>query len=134
MVCCGLVDGVIDIVVSPEARGFIFGTALAYKLNAGFVPVRKPGKLPYQTEKFSYELEYGTDELEIHVDAIKPGEKVLIVDDLLATGGTLYSCAKLIEKLGGEVTNIVTLIELTEIGGKEKLKDYNTKSLVAYEY
>lgn len=130
----GLVEGEVDIIVSPEARGFIFGTALAYKLHAGFVPVRKVGKLPCATERFSYELEYGKDELEIHTDAIKKGDKVIIVDDLLATGGTLYSCAQLVEKLGGEVTNIITLIELTEIGGKEKLKKYKTKSLVSYPY
>lgn len=131
---CELVEGEVDIVVSPEARGFIFGTVLAYKLHAGFVPIRKVGKLPSATEKYSYELEYGTDELEIHIDAIKKGDKVIIVDDLLATGGTLYSCAQLVEKLGGEVTNIITLIELTEIGGKEKLKNYKTKSLVSYKY
>ncbi len=131
---CSLVEGDVDVVVSPEARGFIFGTALAYKLHAGFVPVRKPGKLPCETEKFAYELEYGKDELEIHKDAIKPGDKVIIVDDLLATGGTLHSCAQLVEKLGGTVTNIITLIELTEIGGREKLSKYVTKSLVTYEY
>ncbi|MFA0815966.1 MAG: adenine phosphoribosyltransferase [Anaerofustis sp.] len=131
---CSLIDGDVDIVASPEARGFIFGTALAYKLNAGFVPIRKPGKLPADTIKYTYELEYGADELEIHTDAIKKGDKVVIVDDLLATGGTLFSCAKLVEGLGGEVTNIITLIELTEIGGREKLADYKTKALIAYEY
>ena len=129
---CALVDGEIDVVVSPEARGFLFGTAVAYHLNAGFVPIRKPGKLPAATEKYEYDLEYGSDTLEIHLDSIKPGERVLIVDDLLATGGTLYACAKLVEKLGGVVTNIVTLIELTEVGGREKLRDYNTKALVTY--
>jgi adenine phosphoribosyltransferase len=131
---CELIDGDVDVIVSPEARGFIFGSILAYKLHVGFVPVRKAGKLPCTTEKYSYELEYGKDEVEIHTDAIKKGDKVLIVDDLLATGGTLYSCAKLVEKLGGEVTNIITLIELTEIGGREKLKNYNTKSLISYIY
>lgn len=131
---CDLIEEDVDIVVSPEARGFIFGTALAYKLHAGFVPIRKPGKLPCETVKFAYELEYGKDELEIHKDAIKEGDKVLIIDDLLATGGTLYSCAKLVEKLGGNVASIITLIELTEIGGREKLAEYNTKSLISYEF
>ncbi len=131
---CSLIEGHVDIIASPEARGFIFGTALAYKLNAGFVPIRKPGKLPADTIKYRYELEYGSDELEIHTDAIKKGDKVVIVDDLLATGGTLYSCAKLVEQLGGEVSSIITLIELTEIGGREKLGNYNTKSLISYEY
>ena len=124
----------IDAILGAEARGFVFGAAMAYKLGVGFIPIRKPGKLPADTIKYRYELEYGSDELEIHTDAIKKGDKVVIVDDLLATGGTLYSCAKLVVQLGGEVSSIITLIELTEIGGREKLGNYNTKSLISYEY
>ena len=123
----------IDVIVGPESRGFIFGTPVAYKVGKGFVPVRKPGKLPAETEAFSYELEYGSDALEIHKDAIYEGQKVVIVDDLLATGGTLKSTAKLIEKLGGKVVKIVTLIELTSLGGRDKLDGYDTVSLVQYE-
>lgn len=121
-----------DIVVGPESRGFIFGTPLAYATKKGFVPVRKPGKLPYKTISFEYELEYGTDVLEMHIDAIKPGQKVIIADDLLATGGTLHSTIQLIEQLGGEVVGICTLIELTYLNGREKLKDYNVQSLIKY--
>lgn len=129
-----LVDTDIDLVVGPESRSFIFGSALAYKLNAGFVPVRKPGKLPAETISYSYALEYGEDTLEMHKDAIKQGQKVLLIDDLLATGGTLGACANLVEQLGGEVVEIIVLIELTELGGREKLGKYNLKSLVEYPY
>lgn len=101
-----------DLVIGPESRGFIFGVPLAYKLRKGFIPVRKPGKLPYETISQSYDLEYGSNTIELHVDAIKPGQKVIIVDDLLATGGTTKAMVDLIEKLGGEVVKIVYLIEL----------------------
>lgn len=121
-----------DMVVGPESRGFIFATPLAYLLGTGFVPVRKPGKLPAETVSYEYKLEYGKDKLEIHKDSIKPGQKVLIVDDLLATGGTMYAAAKLVEKLGGEVAGLGFLIELTELKGREKLKGYKVESLIQY--
>ncbi len=122
----------VDIIVGPESRGFIFATPLAYLLGTGFVPVRKPGKLPAETVSYDYSLEYGKDKLEIHKDSIKKGQKVLIVDDLLATGGTMYAAAKLVEKLGGEVVGLGFLIELEELNGREKLKGYNVESLVKY--
>ncbi len=127
-------DKKIDVIVGPEARGFLMGTPIAYKLGVGFVPVRKPGKLPADTIKYEYDLEYGSDALEIHKDSIKPGQKVLIVDDLLATGGTIGSVAKLVEQLGGEVVAINFLIELTGLNGREKLKGYEVNSLVQYEF
>ena len=108
------------------------GTPVAYALGVGFVPVRKPGKLPYETESYEYGLEYGTDVLEIHKDAIKPGQRVAIVDDLLATGGTMEAAAKLIEKLGGEVVSMQFLIELESLEGREKLSKYNVNSLLQY--
>ncbi len=123
----------INKVVGIEARGFIFGALLAEKLNAGFVPIRKPGKLPAETESATYALEYGTDTIEIHKDAVQYGEKVLLHDDLLATGGTARAAAGLIEKLGGEVVQISFIIELTILKGREKLKNYNVKSLIEYE-
>lgn len=123
----------IDIVASVEARGFIVGSPVAYKLSAGFVPLRKPGKLPYKTVREEYELEYGTEAIEIHEDAIKPGQKVLIVDDLLATGGTALAAAKLIERLGGKVEAIVFIVELAYLHGKEKLKGYKVEVLTVYE-
>lgn len=122
----------IDLVVGPEARGFIMGSAVAYELGTGFVPVRKPGKLPADVEKYEYQLEYGMDALEIHRDAIKRGQRVIIVDDLLATGGTVSATAHLVESLGGLVEAFVFLIELTELGGRKRLKDYNVKSLIQY--
>lgn len=122
----------VDVVVGPEARGFLFGTPVAYALGAGFVPVRKKGKLPSQTVSVDYDLEYGTDTLEIHEDAIKPGQKVAIVDDLLATGGTIESVVKLIEKLGGEVVSVDFLMELTDLKGRDKLKGYDIMSLLQY--
>jgi adenine phosphoribosyltransferase len=128
-----LKDQKIDLVVGPEARGFIFGTPLAYALGAGFVPVRKKGKLPGATISVEYDLEYGTDILEIHKDSIKPGQKVVIVDDLLATGGTIQSVARLVEALGGEVVSMDFIIELTGLNGREKLKNYRINSLVKYE-
>lgn len=127
-------DKKIDVIVGPEARGFLMGTPIAYKLGVGFVPVRKPGKLPADTIKYEYDLEYGSDALEIHKDSIKPGQKVLIIDDLLATGGTIGSVAKLVEQLGGEVVAINFLIELTGLNGREKLKGYEVNSLVQYEF
>jgi adenine phosphoribosyltransferase len=122
----------IDKVLGIEARGFIFGGVLAYKLGCGFVPARKPGKLPYRTIREEYTLEYGINALEIHEDSIKPGEKVLIVDDLLATGGTALAAAKLAEKLGGEVVGIEFLIELGFLHGREKLAKYPVSSLITY--
>lgn len=123
-------DKGINKVVGIESRGFIFGTLLAEKLGAGFVPVRKPGKLPADTLSESYELEYGTDSIEIHTDAIQPGDKVLMHDDLLATGGTMEAAIKLVEKLGGEVIQISFIIELTFLNGGDKLKGYEIKSLL----
>lgn len=123
----------VDKVVSIESRGFIFGSLLAHKLNAGFVPVRKPGKLPGEKISETYLLEYGTDSLEIHKDAINPGEKILIHDDLLATGGTVEAVCKLVEKLGGEIIGIFFLIELSFLKGREKLKKYNVSSIIKYE-
>lgn len=121
-----------DLVVGPESRGFIFGVPLAYKLQKGFVPVRKPGKLPYKTIGQSYDLEYGSNTIEMHIDAIKPGQKVIIVDDLLATGGTTKAMVELIEKLGGEVVKIVYLIELEGLNGREILEGQNIVSLLKY--
>lgn len=123
----------VDKVVAIEARGFIFGSLLAHKLNAGFVPVRKPGKLPAKKISETYSLEYGTDTLEIHKDAIKPGEKVLIHDDLLATGGTVDAVCKMVERLGGEVVGILFLVELSFLNGREKLSKYNVHSIVKFE-
>ncbi len=122
----------VDLIVGPESRGFIFATPLAYLLGTGFVPVRKPGKLPAESIKYEYELEYGKDSLEIHKDSIKPGQKVLIIDDLLATGGTMIAAAKLVEQLGGEVVGLGFLIELEELNGREKLSKYRVESLVKY--
>jgi adenine phosphoribosyltransferase len=122
----------IDIVVGIEARGFIFAPAVAYALNAGFVPVRKPKKLPAATERVEYALEYGTDVLEIHKDAIEPGQKVLIVDDVLATGGTAKAVAQLIEKLGGNVVGLSFVIELDFLKGRDRLPGHNIQSLLHY--
>ncbi len=122
----------IDYIVGIESRGFIFASALAMLLNKGFVPIRKPGKLPYKTYSENYELEYGTDSLEIHQDAIPRGASVLLVDDLLATGGTALAAAKLLEKCGGEIELIQFLIELTFLNGSSKLKSYNYSSLIKY--
>jgi len=122
----------IDKVVGIESRGFIFAPTVAYNLNAGFVPVRKPGKLPYQRAKQGYDLEYGTDAIEMHSDAILPGEQVLIVDDLIATGGTALAAAKLVESLGGTVAGFGFLVELTFLPGRQKLKDYEVQALIQY--
>ncbi len=122
----------IDLVVCIEARGFIFGSALAYKLGAGVVPVRKEGKLPHSTRKVGYSLEYGTATVEIHEDAVSPGSRVLIVDDLLATGGTLGAAVELVRGLGGEIEAVAVLIELDFLKGREKLKDVEIFSLIHY--
>ena len=122
----------IDLVLGMEARGFIFGPAVAYRLNAGFVPVRKPGKLPAATAKFDYALEYGTNTLEIHKDAIQKGQRVLIVDDLLATGGTAEATAKLAHSLGAEIAGLGFVVELDFLKGRDKLKEYDVFSLLHY--
>ncbi len=127
-----LEDLSIDIVVGPEARGFIMGTPIAYKIGAGFVPVRKPNKLPAETLSYEYDLEYGTDSIEIHKDAIQKGQRVAIVDDLLATGGTVLATTKLIEELGGEVVSINFLMILSFLEGKKLLKNYKVESLIEY--
>ena len=127
-----LKDKNVDLIVGPEARGFLMGTPVAYGMGVGFVPVRKPGKLPWEVESYEYDLEYGSNTLEIHKDAIKPGQKVAIVDDLLATGGTMEAAAKLIEKLGGEVVSMQFLIELEDLEGRAKLSKYDVNSLIKY--
>lgn len=126
-------DKNIDIVVGPEARGFILGAPLAYAIGAGFVPVRKKGKLPYDTMSISYSLEYGSDDIEIHKDAIKKGQKVIIIDDLLATGGTIESVVKLVESIGGEIVSVGFLIELNSLNGRERIKNYDVMSLLQYD-
>lgn len=128
-----LKDKNIDIVVGPEARGFIFGVPVAYALGAGFVPVRKPGKLPGETLSIAYDLEYGTDNLELHKGAIKKGQRVAIVDDLLATGGTIEAVTKLVELAGGEVVSLNFVIELTDLNGRAKLEGYDVMSLTKYD-
>ncbi len=126
-------DKNIDVIVGPESRGFIFGVPIAYNLNKAFVPVRKKGKLPCETIEMEYDLEYGTATIEIHKDAIKPGQKVAIVDDLIATGGTIEAITKLIESLGGEVVKIIFLIELEGLRGRDKLVGYDVESVLKYE-
>lgn len=121
-----------DVVACPEARGFLIGCPVAYSLGIGFVPVRKPGKLPRETVSYKYDLEYGSNELHIHKDAIKKGQKVVIIDDLLATGGTVEAAAKLIEELGGEVVGCAFLIELEALKGREVLKDYDVFTALKY--
>ncbi|HCQ89782.1 MULTISPECIES: adenine phosphoribosyltransferase [unclassified Clostridium] len=127
-----LKDKNIDLIVGPEARGFLFGVPVAYAMGIGFIPIRKPGKLPYDTMKVEYDLEYGTDSLEIHKDSIKPGQRVAIVDDLLATGGTVSAVAKLVEEVGGEVVSLDFVIELTDLNGREKIDNYDIMSVVQY--
>jgi len=122
-----------DVVVGAESRGFLFGMPIAYNLKKSFVPVRKKGKLPCETIEQSYNLEYGQATLEIHKDAIKPRQKVVIIDDLIATGGTLEAIVKLVERLGGEVVKICCLIDLPELGGKEKIKDYDIETVITFE-
>jgi adenine phosphoribosyltransferase len=126
-------DQHIEKIVSIESRGFIFGSVLAYRLGAGFVPVRKPKKLPSATICEEYQLEYGTDALEIHTDAVQRGERVLIVDDLIATGGTIRAACNLVEKLGGTIVGLAFLIELSFLKGREKLKEYNIYSIISYD-
>ena len=122
-----------DLVVGLDARGFIFGSAIAYALGKGFVPCRKKGKLPCETVCASYELEYGTGTIEMHADSIKPGQKVVIIDDLIATGGTVEAIAKLVEKLGGQVVKICFIMELAGLKGREKLAGYDVESAIIYE-
>ena len=130
--CSDFVDSEVEYVAAVEARGFIFGAAAAKQLGAGFVPIRKKGKLPSETESVTYELEYGTDTLEVHSDAIENGAKVLMVDDLLATGGTMAAACELIEKTGGEILGITFLIELTELAGRDKLGGYKIATALSY--
>ena len=121
-----------DLVVGPESRGFIFGVPVAYLMGKGFVPVRKKGKLPRATISRKYDLEYGQAEIEIHKDAVKPGQKVLIVDDLIATGGSAEAAAKLVEKLGGQIVRMVFVMELAGLEGRKKLAGYDVQSLIVY--
>jgi adenine phosphoribosyltransferase len=131
---CGHYDGHnIDIVAGIEARGFIFAPALAYRLGAGFVPIRKPKKLPAKTRSVSYALEYGTDSIELHEDAVKPGDRVIICDDLLATGGTAAAAAKLVQELGGKVEGLAFAVELTFLNGRKKLPGLDVFSLIQYD-
>jgi adenine phosphoribosyltransferase len=123
----------VEVVVAVESRGFIFGGALAHQLSAGFVPVRKLGKLPAKTIEVEYELEYGRDALAVHEDAIRPGQRVLAVDDLLATGGTMSATLRLVEQLGGHVVGVAFMIELAFLHGREKIKNYPLHSLIVYE-
>ena len=126
------IDDDVDKIIGIEARGFIFASALAYKLDKGFVPVRKPGKLPWDKERESYELEYGEDSIEIHKDAIEAGEKIVIVDDLLATGGTAKACVNLVEKLEGKVSSAIFLVELEDLKGREVLSGTRVESIIKY--
>jgi adenine phosphoribosyltransferase len=123
-------DAGVDVVIGAEARGFIFGPLVAERLGAAFAPVRKPGKLPFDTISETYELEYGTDTIEMHTDAVRPGQNVLLVDDLLATGGTAAACCRLAEKLGGTVVGCAFVVELVELGGREKLPDREVFAVV----
>jgi adenine phosphoribosyltransferase len=125
-------NSMIDCVVAIEARGYIFGAPLAYKLGVGFVPIRKPGKLPAKTISESYELEYGTNALEIHEDGIEPGQRVLVIDDLLATGGSARAAVNLVERLGGEIIGVAFLVELDFLHGRDKLEGYDVLSLIHY--
>ena len=122
-----------DVIAGTDSRGFIFGVPVAYNMHKAFVPVRKKGKLPCETVSREYALEYGTAAIEIHKDAIKPGQKVVVIDDLIATGGTIEAAVKLIEELGGEVVKVVFLMELAGLKGRERLKDYDVESVICYE-
>ena len=129
-----LLDGVeFDVIAGAESRGFIFGVPIAYNLHKPFVPIRKKGKLPRETVSASYDLEYGSAEIEMHKDSIKPGQKVVIVDDLIATGGTIEAAIKLVEELGGEVVKVVFLMELAGLKGRERLKGYDVSSVICYD-
>lgn len=132
MLTANFSPGMVDAVVGIDARGFIFAAAAAFKLQAGFVPVRKKGKLPFQTHEQDYALEYGTATVAMHVDALKAGSRVLLIDDLLATGGTAAAAAALVQKLGGEILEIAFLIELSFLAGRQKLKQLPIRSLVVY--
>lgn len=132
LICDFIKDKKIDLVVGPEARGFLFGCPVALALNCGFVPVRKPGKLPREVVSQSYDLEYGSNEIQMHSDSIQPGQNVLIVDDLLATGGTVEAAITLIEKMGGNVVGAAFLIELEALKGRELLKEYDVYSVLKY--
>jgi adenine phosphoribosyltransferase len=125
-------DAKIDVVAAAEARGFIFAAPLAMRLNAGFVPIRKPGKLPFDTHSHAYDLEYGSDELHVHIDGVQPGQRVLVVDDLLATGGTMQACLKLLEKCGAEIVACSFLIHLADLQGEKKLEPYEIQSVLTY--
>ena len=130
---CAQLDGIeVDYVVGPEARGFLLGAPMALKMGAGFVPVRKPGKLPYDTIKESYDLEYGSNTIEMHSDALKAGDRVVIVDDLLATGGTAAAACRLCEKMGAKVVAVSFAVELCDLKGREALKDYKVYSVLQY--
>lgn len=126
-------DQNVECVAAAEARGFIFAAPLAIELGVGFVPVRKPGKLPFETHAFRYDLEYGTDSLEVHVDSFSPGQRVLLIDDLLATGGTMEACCKLVERAGAKVAGCAFVIELAGLGGAAKLTGYRVASLLKYD-
>jgi adenine phosphoribosyltransferase len=129
-----LLDGLeFDVIAGPESRGFIFGVPIAYNLNKAFIPVRKKGKLPCETVSMDYDLEYGKATIEIHKDSIKPGQKVVIIDDLIATGGTIEAITKLIEMLGGEVIKIIFLMELKGLNGRDKLTKYDVEAVIRYE-
>ncbi len=129
-----LLDGLeFDVIAGPESRGFIFGVPIAYNLNKAFIPVRKKGKLPCETVSMDYDLEYGKATIEIHKDSIKPGQKVVIIDDLIATGGTIEAITKLIEMLGGEVVKIIFLMELKGLNGRDKLTKYDVEAVIQYE-
>lgn len=132
LLCANVVPGTIDAVVGIDARGFIFAAAAALKLQAGFVPVRKKGKLPYQTYEETYDLEYGSNTVAIHVDALKPGSRVLLVDDLLATGGTAGAAASLLQKIGAQIVEVTFFIELSFLKGRDKLSRFPLRSLVVY--
>lgn len=123
----------VDVVVGAESRGFIFGTAVARNLSAGFVPIRKPGKLPAAKRSHTYQLEYGSDTVEIHADAVRPGQRVVLVDDLLATGGTMRACCDLVRELRGDIVGVAVLIELTSLRGREQLREYPVYSVLRYE-
>ena len=129
---CRFADREVDKVAAIEARGWIFAAPMAYKLKAGFIPIRKPNKLPFSKERCEYELEYGSNSLEVHTDAVQPGERVLLVDDLLATGGTARASVDLIERLGGKVVGIGFLVELVDLKGREQLAGYDVQSIVTF--
>ena len=126
-------DSGVTSVLAAEARGFVFGAPLAMELGAAFVPVRKPGKLPFETQSFEYDLEYGTDTLEIHIDGVEPGQRVLLVDDLLATGGTMEACCHLIERAGAQVAGCAFVVELSALGGRNRIAPHETISLISYD-